>query len=251
MAKLFGKDELLAVFRRVGAALDKERTVFLLGGGAMCFRNQKPGTKDLDLVFLDAQDAEEFSKCAQKIGFAAPKHLEAEYKIMDACGILENADEFRLDVFCKTVCRALHLSKSMAERAEKFGTFGKLAVLLVSNEDVILFKAITQRAKDAEDIAAVARAAKINWNMILEECKAQSMEDGWYGLVYNKLAEIEEKHGISAPIMNELLKLDRMAVVEEAHENMRGNGMKTNEALAELKRKGFTKKELGHLGRKR
>ena len=250
MAKLFGKEDLLDVFRRVGAAVGREASVFLLGGGAMCFRNQKPGTKDLDLVFLDGKDADEFSKCAVKIGFSRPKSLELEYKLMGACNILENANEFRLDIFCETVCGALNLSKSMAKRAEQFGKFGKLTVLLVSNEDVVLFKAITQRPRDVEDIVAVVRGANVNWNIVLSECKAQSLEHKWYGLVYNKLVEIEEKHGVSAPIMDALLKLDRKTILEEAYSSMRGKGMGSGKALAELKKMGFTEKELGHLERK-
>lgn len=244
MAKMFGREELLKALGKIGAALGRDATVFVLGGGAMCFRNQKDATKDLDLVFLKTHSAGNFTKCARRIGFARPPSIGNEYQMMGAYDILENADGFRLDVFCKTVCGALSLSQRMEKRAEPFGKFGRLEVLLVSNEDVILFKAITQRARDADDIAAVVRAARINWDAILNECKEQSMEHKWYGLVYNKLAEIEEKHGISAQIMGELLELDKKTILEEAYAEMLSRGMKREDALALLRKKGFTKKEL-------
>jgi len=247
MVKLFGKEQLLDAFRRIGTPLGKRITVFLLGGGAMCFRSQKAGTKDLDLVFLEPQAAKDFCDSARKAGFSSPRRLENEYQLMGAYGILEDANEFRLDIFSKTVCGALSLSKGMVQRAEPFGTFGMLEVRLVSNEDVVLFKGITQRARDADDIAAVVRSSKVDWGIILEECKSQSMQHKWYGLLYNKFSEIEEKHGIIAPILDALLELDRKEILKEAYAGMLSRGMGKEDALSELKKKGFTKNELEHL----
>ena len=247
MAKMFGKEYLLKTFSKMGAKLDMNVVAFVPGGGAMCFREQKEGTKDLDLVFLETEDAKAFAECAKKIGFLRPPRLESEYQLMNAYDILENADGFRLDIFSKTVCNALSLSAGMQRRAEPLGMFGKLEVVLVSNEDVVLFKGITERARDADDIAAVVRSARIDWKVILEECKAQSMEHKWYGLLYNKLAEIEEKHGISAPILRELLKLDRQVIVLEAYAEMLSRGMKKSDALAELRKQGFNTSELKEL----
>ncbi len=244
MEKLFGKDVLAGMFEKIGKGLDKNLIIFVLGGGAMCFRNQKTGTKDLDLVFLNAKDATAFFTCAIKCGFSKPRRLGREYQAMDAYEILENANGFRLDIFSKTVCNALSLSTGMVERSESFGTFGLLEVKLVSNEDVVLFKGITERARDADDIAAVVRTSQIDWDIILQECILQSTMRKWYGLLYNKLAEIEEKHGISSPIMKDLLGLDKKVIVEEAYSGFISKGMGKADALAELKKKGFTKKEI-------
>jgi len=243
MGKLFDKEYLQDVFQRIGARLGRKTTAFVLGGGAMCFRNQKTGTKDLDIVFRDDTDAKTFSDCAKKEGFASPARLADAYQMMKAYDILEDSAEFRFDIFSKKVCGALALSKDMIARAEEFGSFGKLEVRLVSNEDVILFKGITERARDVDDIAAVARSSNIDWQIILDECKDQSSMESWYGLLYNKFVEIETKHGISAPIMNDLLKLDRQSVLEEAYKRLL-SGTSKQEALKELRKRGFSKKEL-------
>ncbi len=56
MRKGFAKEQLNETFIRIGAILKKPMDVFLLGGGAMCFRNQKNATKDIDLVFKSRAD---------------------------------------------------------------------------------------------------------------------------------------------------------------------------------------------------
>ncbi len=247
MAKMFGRDYLAGVFGRIGSGLEAKVSAFVLGGGAMCFRNQKTGTKDIDLVFRNGTEARRFVKCALKERFAKPSSLGNAYRMMKAFDILEDADGFRLDIFSKAVCGALRLSRDMTARAERFGTFGKLEIFLVSNEDVVLFKGITERERDADDIAAVIRASKIDWSIILQECIAQSKATPWYGLLYNKLVDIEEKHGITVPIAKEVLKLDRAALVKNAYETRIKGGMRREEAMADLRKKGFKKKELEDL----
>ena len=248
MDKLFGKEYLQDVFQRIGARLDRKTVAFVLGGGAMCFRDQKTGTKDLDIVFTGDSQAKAFFGHARKEGFSPLGRIGNAYRMMKAYGILENNDGFRFDIFSGKVCGALALSKGMVARSEAFGAFGKLEVRLVSNEDVILFKGITQRARDADDIAAVVRSSSIDWQTILAECKAQSGSGNWYGLLHDKLAEIRAKHGIRAPIMDELLKRDNQRALEEAYARMLKNGASRADALLELKRRGFSRKELETLG---
>ncbi len=84
MTKSFEKRELLELFQKIGGKIAKPMNVFLLGGGAMVFRNQKNGTKDLDLVFENKQDADAFAKTLVELGFKQKQDLEEEYKQMSA-----------------------------------------------------------------------------------------------------------------------------------------------------------------------
>jgi len=240
----FGNEKLLEVFREVGAALSKRIEVYLLGGGAMCFRNQKNATKDLDLVFKNTADYAAFIKVVREIGFKEHLPIEETYKKMAAASIWQNQDGLRLDLFVKRVCNALSISESMEKRAETLGKYDKLVVKMVSNEDIILFKGITERPGDADDMAVIVWMSKINWNLILNECIYQSRKRSWYGLFYDKLSEIRERHGIDAPIKKQLLKLDREFILKEAYENLRKESMTREKALEILRRKGFTKNEL-------
>ncbi len=81
----------------------------------------------------------------------------------------------------------------------------------------------------------------------MEECKLQSKKDSWYGLLHNKLLEIKDRHGIDAPIAKQLLKLDRESILKEAYARMIGEGKSREDALAALRKKGFSKKELDFL----
>lgn len=244
MRKSFTKGELEAAFRNVGAILSQPLTVYLLGGGAMCFRNQKAGTKDLDLVFTSRKDFQDFASAIEKIGFIGAKQVETEYADMMAAGIWRNKGDFRMDLFVNTVCRALSLSENMARRSELLSEYGKLTVKLVSNEDVILFKGITERPDDVNDIAAIIRRSDINWDAVLDECVSQSKTTPWYGLLANKFADIEEKQKITVPITGKLLELDRQILIRNAFEMRLKKGMGRKDAIADLLKKGFTKSEL-------
>ncbi|MFH1285976.1 MAG: DUF6036 family nucleotidyltransferase [Candidatus Micrarchaeota archaeon] len=248
MRKGFGRSMLEDVFRQIGAVLEEPVEVFMLGGGAMCFRGQKAATKDLDLIFRAQNEEEHFEQALQKLGFSeATKNIEREYGEMKAAGIWENDSGFRFDLFVKIVCGALALSEGMVTRSKLLAEYGGLSVHILSNEDVVLFKGITERSGDEEDIAAIIRNADIDWEIVMEECTAQSGKRQWYGLLYNKLESIERKHGIAAPIRMRLLKLDREAILKSAFKLRMEQGMSRKQAIAELQKLGFTKKELSVL----
>jgi hypothetical protein len=244
MRKAFGKEELEATFKEIGKKLGKPTEVFLLGGGAMCFRNQKIATKDLDLVFEDAATFKSFFATIEKIGFKREKNLESEYEKMMAAGVWKDNGDFRFDLFVKTVCNALELSERIVGRSENLGEYGNLVVKMVSNEDVILFKGITERLDDVNDIAAIIRTSKIDWDIVFEECKLQSRKRAWYGLLYDKLIEIKEKHGIDAPIIKKLQELDNKVLLKEAYDLRIKKGLSNEEAIRELVKMGFTRKQI-------
>jgi len=213
----------------------------------MCFRDQKNATKDLDLVFSSAKSYHEFVRALRELGFKEPPRLERAYEKMEAASIWQDESGFRFDLFVKTVCNALSMSKGMRKRSELLGEFGRLEVRIVSNEDVILFKSVTERPGDADDIAAIARRARIDWRTVLNECIRQSRKRAWYGALCNKLEELKARHGIDIPIRRELERLYKQWLVKKAYENHLKKGLSKKQALAELKKRGFTEKELSQL----
>ena len=64
--KLFDREYLEKQFKGIGKRLAKRTPAYVLGGGVMCFRSQKTGTKDLDIVFVESAPAGEFCKAAKK-----------------------------------------------------------------------------------------------------------------------------------------------------------------------------------------
>lgn len=229
-----------------GGILPELMNAFVFGGGAMAFRNQKATTKDVDMVFEEPTQARAFAGALQKIGFTEEKNLAAPYELMHATGGIWIRGDSRFDVFGRTVMGKLALTPSMKRRSTLFAEFGNLAVHLLSNEDVAFFKAITNRPGDVDDIAAIASSTNLDWNVILEECKRQSVKRTWYGAVYNQLAELKRLK-IDAPIQQELLRLDETSILAEAFKRRLQAGKSREQARKELRAEGASEEDLKRL----
>jgi len=113
--------------------------------------------------------------------------------------------EFRIDLFEKKVCARFSLSKEMIARARKMIRLEHITVYLCANEDVFLFKTMTERDGDLTDCESIVRAA-IEWSVILDELKNQismSKQDVWITWVGERLDMLEER-GMIIPIMDDL-----------------------------------------------
>ena len=96
----------------------------------------------------------------------------------------------------------------MKKRANKIIDHGHLKVNLCSNEDIFIFKSLTERKGDIEDNISLVQYG-INWDIILGELISQiekSGQDVWITWVGERLDLLGEK-GINIPIMKEVNKL--------------------------------------------
>jgi len=247
--KEFSKHQLIGMLEKVGNGFESLAVAFMLGGGAMCFRNQKISTKDLDLVFENKPQALAFSGKLSELRFKKKSGLETEYEEMKAEGIWEEEEGgFRIDVFAGKVCDALELSKDVRERSEGLGVFGKLEVRMFSNEDVVLFKSVTERERDVDDIAAVIKTASLDWNAIKKEIEGQTKHyPNLPTLVFNKLVELKEKHEISPPITSWLKRKSNEQILRLEFKQRLEAGLTKEQALDSLAKHGFSKKEIEKL----
>lgn len=248
MRKAFERSDLQDMFSKIGARLQTSKTIYLLGGGAMAFRDQKTATKDLDLVFENKHDYEVFRSVIENLGFAQKSVLEPQYSDMRASGIFEDKNGFRFDLFVEKVCGALGLSDSMISRCEILGEYDRLLIKMLSNEDIILFKAITQREDDAADIAAIIRSSDIDWKLVLEECDFQSSEYCWHGAVLEKFEILSDRFGIDVPIVKRLEKIYSKSLLKNAYLQRKDKGMKKQDIILELKKLEFKEKEIEEIG---
>ena len=240
----FEKNDLTGFLETIGNKLDRKIEAFLIGGGAMVLRNQKNATKDLDLVFHNQNDCKEFSRALRSLGFKAKFELELAYEEMKADGIFDDGLGRRIDLFTEKVCGALKLSRKIIARSQPLELSGNLSIRVFSNEDVILFKGITNRTDDLNDIAAIVRASNPNWDTVLDECTQQGKTRDWSCALYDKFAQIKDSHEIDVPITRKLLRMCRKRMVRDAFDGYLKEGKTRAQALVELKKKGFSKKEL-------
>ena len=96
----------------------------------------------------------------------------------------------------------------MIERGREYLVLDKLAVYLCSNEDVFLFKTMTERSGDIEDCISLAKRG-VEWEIILDELKNQiklSGQNVWITWVGERL-DILADEGLYIPILEEVERL--------------------------------------------
>jgi hypothetical protein len=201
--KQFSRNDIDAVFVEASKVLRKPVTVFLIGGCAMTFRNLKPSTKDVDLLFEDELSEQAFFRALKSVGFKElfPGSYEIDLKAKD---ILINENGLQFDLFTKTVMSGLRLTPAMKKLAVKHADYGLLSVFLASKEDVYLFKAITTRPfpRDYEDLLTLQQSG-LDWKTVFSEFEAQVKGRGIEANLRKKLSTLK-KNGVLNPLIREL-----------------------------------------------
>lgn len=241
MVELFTEEQLDEAFSQIEASIEFPIEGFLIGGLAMIKNDIKSSTKDIDIVFSDEKSAREFVRTAQKVGFNLDIELPPEYGEMKIMVVLKDAEERRIDVFVKTVLGGLTYSESMKGRAKTMKYGDKLTIHISSIEDIFLYKSITSRPRDLEDMETLARAGKLNWNHIEEEARAQPASWKWVGRLYYRLGELEEKTRILTPIAKHLEKDAELAQAIELVLGLLEDGpLSRNEIIEKLGEENVT-----------
>lgn len=190
-------------FNEINRLINKEIRLYVIGGAALLRRELKDGTKDIDLVVNTQAEFKEFHIALEKLEFKT-KIPGREYKHMNISQIFQK-DEFRIDLFDKKVCSKFSLTDGMIKRAEQTQNLEKLKIFHCSNEDLLLFKTMTERDGDIDDCIKIAMQG-IDWKIVLTELQEQikqSKQDVWITWVGERLDILEEK-GLEIPILKEV-----------------------------------------------
>jgi hypothetical protein len=198
--------------KNIGKHIPKKVEVVLIGGANMMYRGLKAATKDVDIVIMNPNDLKLFSEALDNLGYFEIKRLSKEYTNLGASLIMRNEDGFQYDIFYKQVGNALVLTPRIIKRAEKLGKFKNLSVSLMSPEDVFLFKGMTERAADLEDMRILVEQG-LDWKIILDECQEQEGERIWEAFLHVKLEELQDKFGIHAPIKGKLRQISEQRLL--------------------------------------
>jgi len=201
---MFGEADLTKALSDSGAKLTRKVRAYLIGGCAMTFLGRKVATKDIDVVFGSSEDARKFANVLGQLGFAGVKSLTGPYATMGALAIVEDRRGMRFDIFDRQVCRALELSLGMKGRARLYRTFGNLGVYLMAPEDIFLFKGITEREADLDDMRILAEMG-LEWKTIEKECLSQRRSGRWAYMLGTKLMELRKRFGVASPIIKTLM----------------------------------------------
>ena len=163
--KTYGEPILTGTLSTIAEHLKEEVDIYLIGGGAMMFYGLKPATKDIDIVVLDSKTLSKFISAAEKAGIILAENIGDEYKNIGASMIMVADSGIQLDLFNRVVCNALEVKETVVARANHYRDLGKLHLYLMSPEDIVLFKGITEREADLEDIRTLIEMG-INWEIV-------------------------------------------------------------------------------------
>jgi len=203
----FDKEYLFKELDKLSSKILIPVNLFMIGGAALISYGLKEATKDIDVVLQNPDELNALINALKKLEYRNPIPIEITrpYRMMGANEILENRDGFRWDIFDRQVCNALTFSSEMKSRGTVFYTKRTLKVILASKEDIFLFKGITEREADLEDMRLLAESG-LNWKTIEQECHNQSVSSGrlWENALYERLIDLKTKHKIESPIEKSL-----------------------------------------------
>jgi len=198
--------QLENLFKEINQKLTSILHLYVIGGAVLLYQGLKPATKDIDVILPDEKTYTFFINAITSLQFQRVDPTGI-YKKMDVSAIFER-DDYRIDAFLKTVCKRVSLSDGTKQRAKPMAQLSHLQVFLCANEDIFIFKSMTEREGDLEDCIALVQRG-LEWNSVLEELKAQvkhSGEDVWITWIGEQLDILQER-GVNIPIMNEVNKL--------------------------------------------
>ena len=202
MRRRFDREYIKGELREIGRQLDTDLTVYLIGGGAMSFRDLKETTKDIDLIVTDGDDLRILQAVLLERGYDIVRDPTEEYDELGAQRILENDDGCRIDLFNQQVVDKLILSEGMCRRSEFALDVGELSVVLVSAEDMFLFKSVAGRTDDIEDLFSLVQT-DLDFDIIEEELEQQIGllgQELFITHMNEALLELEAQHNISTPL---------------------------------------------------
>lgn len=202
MSARFDSAYIRSELERIGEQLEAPLTVFLIGGGAMAFRDLKTTTKDIDLVVTSGADLGRLQATLLKLGYEIVRAPDEEYEDLGAQRILENDDSCRIDLFNRQVSDKLMLSDGIRQRSGHHLAPGNLTVALVSPEDIFLFKAVAVRVDDIEDMFSLLQTG-LDFDVVEAELATQIelLEQELFVTYVNEaLTDLTEQYNVRTPL---------------------------------------------------
>jgi len=200
----------------IDSFLHKPIKLYIIGGGAMGFYDLKTATKDIDVIVTTENEARSLLKALQASKYKNIEKIDQIYMKMKTRAVIENIDGFRWDIFVNIVCGGLTLSKEMISRAQLFKKFKHITAYLISPEDIFIFKAVTSRPRDREDMFTLFTHG-LDIKIIKDEIRRQAQLDtnkAWLSYFFVGLDELVEEYKIIFPEYDWFLKTAENEMME-------------------------------------
>ena len=153
----------------------------------------KEATKDIDVVVRSRNDMNLIRLALTRMGYSIPA-IRGPYKQRQASLIMENQDKFRWDIFVDIVCGGLRLSDAMIDRSVNLFSMDKVSIYMISLEDIFIFKSVTSRERDREDMYQLFLQG-LDFTVIRDEIIWQNelnRNAAWLAFFFNGVEEVVE-----------------------------------------------------------
>lgn len=201
---------------KLDKSISETISLYIIGGGAMSFYDLKTATKDIDVLVNSEEEAKYLINALESCNYGKMENIGTNYQKMRARAVLENTDRFRWDIFVNKVCGGLSFSKDMASRAKLFKNLKKIAIYLVSPEDIFIFKSVTSRPRDREDMF-ILFSHGLDVNIVKKEIMQQSIRDesrAWLAYFFVGLDELVEEYKVIFPDYDEFCIMAEKEMIE-------------------------------------
>jgi len=197
---MIGFEEQKRIFELIGNTLRKRVECLVIGGSAMLFYNfSKIATKDVDMVFASERERDFMIEALDKLGFkknvyekGTGKPVRMEFKDM------------MFDLFAGEVFR-FKISGGISGRVKEMVEFSNLVAKIISPEDIIILKSMTDRKGDRDDASRIIKETNVNWDVILQEIEWQSKNNPNAAILFYDFLE-DLVHDFNADIPRDVIK---------------------------------------------
>ena len=214
--KAFNRNYIEQELNKISSHLKKPITLYIFGGGAMSFYDLKTATKDIDVIVKSEKDARSLIDALNTSGYKKIDKIDEIYLKMKTRAIIENQDGFRWDIFVNKVCDGLTFSKDMSSRTQPFKKLKKIEINLVSPEDIFIFKSVTSRPRDREDMFTLFSHG-LNIDVIKREIMQQAKIDenkAWLSFFFVGLDELVGEYNVVFPQYDEFREMAEDEMIE-------------------------------------
>ena len=192
----FKENEINQILLEIDEHLEQPIKTYVFGGAVMVFRGIKSATKDIDIIFENEPETKKFIQAAKKVGFKQTVPQEEEYSKLQMHTLLEHFEKkWRLDIFLKKFAGAIQLTKTIMKRSKPFEDYKKLELYLVSNEDLFMLKAMTERDRDLEDMRLILGFG-LDWKVIEKEVHQQKEHEL---VILYRISQFSKKYDVQIP----------------------------------------------------
>lgn len=182
---MINKEDQDILFKLIADKSKIDMSCMAVGGTAMMFQNYKGLTKDIDLIFFNEKERDEFIRIIKEIGYEQKSivkiYSEKKAKDPDKPLLFSRGDE-RIDIFLRNIFGIIFDEKAKDNIVERRDFIGnkEFRLYVPPIEYIVLLKAITNREKDYEDIISILKIEKnIDWDLITDIAISQRKNKEW------------------------------------------------------------------------